>query len=123
MYRNQCEELRSTLSKRQQDQVCAERLEQLKMRDQQRLDKMEEDRMYAHLWEQDRLKKAGREEAEAKSAHERNLDVLNTLRVQMSALEQKKEDSIRLKEEEAQLLVRKIYLQMPGNINFQIGFS
>lgn len=61
--------------------------------------------MYARLWEEDMLAKAAREERDAKAAHERNAEVLAVLRKQMAALEIVKEQSLRLKEEEAQLLV------------------
>lgn len=84
--RDQCEELRSTLSKRQQDEVCVERLEQLRVRDELARAKMEEDAMYAKLWEEDMLAKAAREERDAKASYERNQDVLkvNTLDVYVS---------------------------------------
>lgn len=103
-FRNQCEELRSTLSKRQQDEVCAERLEQIRIKEVMEDEKRQEDQMYAHLWEQDMLAKAEREERDAKRAHERNAEVLTVLRKQMAALESAKEEGRRLKEEEAQLL-------------------
>ncbi|KAJ8299832.1 hypothetical protein KUTeg_022579 [Tegillarca granosa] len=103
-FRNQCEELRSTLSKQQQDQVCVERLEQLRIKEQMALEKQAQEEMYAHLWEQDMLAKAAREDRDAKAAHERNQDVLNVLRKQMAALDEQKKEAERLKEEEAQLL-------------------
>lgn len=103
-FRNQCEELRSTLSKRQQDEVCAERLEQIRIKEVMEDEQRQEDQMYAHLWEQDMLAKAQREERDAKAAHERNTEVLTVLRKQMAALEAAKEEKVRLKEEEAQLL-------------------
>ena len=53
-----------------------------------------------------RLAKAAREEKDAAAAHERNQEVLGVLRKQMAALEEQKEEARRLKEEEAQLLVR-----------------
>lgn len=103
-FRNQCEELRSTLSKRQQDEVCVERLEQIRIKEIMEDEKRQEEQMYAHLWEQDMLAKAEREERDAKAAHERNAAVLSVLRKQMAALEAAKEEGVRLKEEEAQLL-------------------
>ncbi|XP_067667219.1 cilia- and flagella-associated protein 53-like [Haliotis asinina] len=103
-FRNQCEELRSTLSKRQQDQVCAERLDQLRYKEEIEIEKAAQDQMYAQLWEEDRLKKAEREEREAKAQHERNREVLDVLRKQMAALEKQKDEERLLKDEEAQLL-------------------
>lgn len=74
------------------------------------LEKQAQDEMYAHLWEQDMLAKAAREDRDAKAAHERNQDVLNVLRKQMAALDEQKKEAERLKEEEAQLLVSDIKL-------------
>lgn len=103
-FRNQCEELRSTLSKRQQDEVCVERLEQIRIKGEMEEEQKIEDAMYARLWEEDMLAKAAREERDAKAAHERNAEVLAVLRKQMAALEATKQEAVRLKEEEAQLL-------------------
>lgn len=103
--RNQCEELRSTLSKRQQDEVCVERLEQIRIKEEMEEEKRQEEQMYAKLWEEDMLAKAAREERDAKAAHQRNAEVLSVLRKQMAALEATKEEARQLKEEEAQLLV------------------
>ncbi|WAQ98962.1 CFA53-like protein [Mya arenaria] len=103
-FRNQCEELRSTLSKRQQDEVCVERLEQIRIKEEIEAERSQEEQMYARLWEEDMLAKAAREERDAKAAHQRNAEVLAVLRKQMAALEATKEEALRLKEEEAQLL-------------------
>jgi len=93
------------LSKRQQDEVCVERLEQLRIKEEIEAERCQEEQMYAKLWEEDMLAKAQREERDAKAAHERNAEVLSVLRKQMAALEATKEEAKRLVEEEAQLLV------------------
>ena len=85
--------------------MCAERLEQIRIKEEMEDERRHEEKMYAHLWEQDMLAKADREERDAKRAHERNAEVLTVLRRQMAALEAAKEEGVRLKEEEAQLLV------------------
>lgn len=103
-WREQCEELRSTLTKRHQDEVCAERMEQLRIKAEMDREHDADERMYADLWEQDRLNKAAREENESKEKRKRDLDTLDTLRMQMAALEAQKADEKKLKEEEAQLL-------------------
>ncbi|KAL3865689.1 hypothetical protein ACJMK2_043053 [Sinanodonta woodiana] len=103
-FRDQCEELRSTLSKRQQDIVALERLEQLRIKDQIDREKQQEEDMYARLWEDDRLAKVAREERDARAAQERNLEVLQVLQKQTAALKAQKEEAERLKQEEAQLL-------------------
>ena len=110
--RAQCEELRSTLSKRHQDQVCLERLEQLRQKEQIAYEKKVHEDMYAKLWEQDMLAKAAREEREAKDLHDRNRGVLEVLRKQMAALQAQKEEALHLKTEEAQLLVSAMIVYM-----------
>jgi len=109
------------LAKRQQDEVCVERLEQIRIRDEIADEKRQEEQMYARLWEEDMLSKARREERDAQAAHERNTEVLSVLRKQMAALEATKQEGVRLKEEEAQLLVstiNKVILESvhPANI-------
>lgn len=103
-FREQCEELRSTLSKREQDLVCAERQEQLKQKEELDKERKAYDDLYADLWEKDRLEKVAREEREAKDAHERNREMLDVLSTQKAALETQKEEARRLKEEEQQLM-------------------
>ncbi|KAK7115865.1 cilia- and flagella-associated protein 53-like [Littorina saxatilis] len=103
-FRAQCEELRTTLSKREQDIVCAERLEQLKLKGEEAKEQKAYDEMYAQLWEKDRQEKMAREEREAHAAHERNRETLDVLHKQMAALDTQKEEAKRLKEEELQLM-------------------
>lgn len=70
---------------------------------------MAEDKMYdsfyAQQWEEDRQAKAAREEREAAEAHARNKDMLDTLRIQMAAVQAKKDEEKRLKIEGGQLRV------------------
>lgn len=81
-WQNQCEELRSVLSRRHQDQVCAERQYQLDLAAEIEREKQAEEAMYAELWERDRLAKAAREEMEAQMSMERTATMLETLQVQ-----------------------------------------
>ena len=67
-WQNQCEELRSVLTRRHQDQVCLERQHQLVQAAEIEREHQAEDMMYAELWERDRLAKAAREEKEANEA-------------------------------------------------------
>lgn len=41
------------MSKRQQDEVCVERLEQIRIKEEIEWEKKEQEAMYAKLWEQD----------------------------------------------------------------------
>ncbi|XP_076801276.1 cilia- and flagella-associated protein 53-like isoform X1 [Clavelina lepadiformis] len=103
-WREQCEELRGVLSRRHQDEVCVDRMHQLAIKADLERRKQEEERMYAELWEKDRLAKAAREELEAQQQIERNRAMVDTLRTQKASLEAKKEEEKRLIAEEAKLL-------------------
>ena len=81
-WQNQCEELRSVLSRRHQDQVCAERQHQLNLQAEIERERQAEEEMYAELWERDRLAKAAREEREAQDAMQRTSNMLTTLQAQ-----------------------------------------
>lgn len=104
-WREQCEELRGVLSRRHQDEVCVDRMNQLALKADMERKKQEEERLYADLWEQDRLAKAAREEIEAQQQIERNLAMVDILRTQKASLEAKKEEEKRLIAEEARLLI------------------
>ncbi|XP_013385627.1 cilia- and flagella-associated protein 53-like [Lingula anatina] len=110
-FRNECEELRSTLSKRHQDEVCTERLEQLRIKERIEEEKKQEEAMYADLWHKDMLSKMEREEREAQAQHARNREVLGVIQLQRAALEAQKEEAIRLREEEARLLAQQNQLR------------
>lgn len=81
-WQNQCEELRSVLSRRHQDQVCAERQHQLNLQAEIERERQAEEAMYAELWERDRLAKAAREERESQDAMQRTANMLQTLQAQ-----------------------------------------
>lgn len=88
-WQNQCEELRSVLTRRHQDQVCQERQHQLCLAAEIEREHQAEDMMYAELWERDRLAKAAREEEEAEQAMGRNYKQLEVLQLQ------RKENAVR----------------------------
>uniref|UniRef100_H2Z3F5 Trichohyalin-plectin-homology domain-containing protein n=1 Tax=Ciona savignyi TaxID=51511 RepID=H2Z3F5_CIOSA len=89
-WREQCEELRGVLSRRHQDEVCIDRMQQLAVKSDLERRKQEEEAMYAELWEKDRLAKAAREERESQQQIERNRAMVDTLRTQKASLEAKK---------------------------------
>jgi hypothetical protein len=103
-WRGQCEELRAVLTKRHQDEVCLDRAEQLRMKQEAKQREQEEEQMYARLWEEDQAAKCKREEIEAAMQIERNREMLKVLTLQMAAVEKQKEEMRELKEKEAQLL-------------------
>ena len=103
--RSQCEELRSILSKRLQDQITYERFQQVaekqRREEQQRVD----DAMYAQLWYEDIRTKAQREEEEERKKIRANQEMVEVLQKQMAAVEAHKQMEDALVAEEAQLLV------------------
>jgi hypothetical protein len=74
--RDECEELRSTLSRRHQDEVFTERSEQIRMKEDQKKHDQEIEAMYADLWEKDVQAKKLREEQDAFEQMERNRETL-----------------------------------------------
>lgn len=77
--RDQCEDLRSILSKRHQDEVCRDRAEQLRLKQEEKKREQEVEQMYAKLWDDDRQAKCKREEIEAALQIERNRDMLKVI--------------------------------------------
>ena len=75
-FRDNCEELRSTLSQRHQDEVFNERHEQLQMKEEQKKKEAEIEDFYADLWAQDIQVKSMKEEQIAKEQIERNRETL-----------------------------------------------
>ena len=75
-FRNECEELRSELSKRTRDEIFSDRNEQIKIKRDQLTRDAETEQFYADVWEQDRLSKAHREEIETQQQFERNHSAL-----------------------------------------------
>lgn len=103
-WRDNCEELRSTLSQRHQDEVFTERHEQLQMKEEQKNKDAEVDSFYADLWAKDIQIKSMKEEQTAREQIERNLETLKVLQVQVAASEKQREDEKKLKEMEAEWL-------------------
>lgn len=68
--------MRSIQSKRNQDQVCHERNEQMLLKQEEKNRQEEVEKMYADLWATDRIAKSEREEQEEKNSIERNRECL-----------------------------------------------
>lgn len=77
--RDNCEELRATLSQRHQDEVFLERNEQLRMKEEQKKKEAEVDKFYADLWAEDIAIKSQKEEEIAREQIERNRETLKVL--------------------------------------------
>lgn len=74
--RDQCEDLRSILSKRHQDEVCRDRGEQLRLKEEEKKKEQQVEQMYTRLWDEDRETKRKREEMEAALQIERNREMI-----------------------------------------------
>ena len=79
IFRDNCEELRSTLTQRHRDEVFQERNSQLVMKEQQKKKDAEVDKFYADLWAKDIAIKSQREEETAREQIERNRETLKVL--------------------------------------------
>lgn len=91
--------------KRRQDEVCTERESQIRTKEEVRRMKEEEDRLFAQMWESDRLAKEERHNQEVQRQRENNLQQKTFLQTQMETAEQQRVLAKQLKQEEAQLLV------------------
>ncbi|KAM8967692.1 cilia- and flagella-associated protein 53-like [Pelodytes ibericus] len=103
-FREQCDELRSLKSHIKLNEVCTERMAQLVLKDQLNRQREEEEKLFAELWEKDRIAKGERNEKDAKKQKELNREMLDVLHTQTAAIQAQKMEGKRLKEEEAQLL-------------------
>lgn len=91
--------------KRRQDEVCTERESQIRTKEEVRRMQEEEDRLFAQMWESDRLAKEERHNQEVQRQRENNLQQKTFLQTQMETAEQQRVRAKQLKQEEAQLLV------------------
>lgn len=91
--------------KRRQDEVCTERESQIRTKEEVRRMQEEEDRLFAQMWESDRLAKEERHNQEVQRQRENNLQQKTFLQTQMEMAEQQRVRAKQLKQEEAHLLV------------------
>uniref|UniRef100_A0A8C9S6G3 Cilia- and flagella-associated protein 53 n=1 Tax=Scleropages formosus TaxID=113540 RepID=A0A8C9S6G3_SCLFO len=103
LFREQSEELRIAKMQERRDMVCAERAVQLRNREEAKQQQLEDERLFAQLWEADRKAKEKREEREVQQQQRANRKQQDFLRVQMEEAEEKRVQTWQLKEEEAQL--------------------
>jgi phosphatidate phosphatase PAH1 len=89
----------------QRQEIRADLQEQMRIKEEQNLEKRQEEEIFNQMWQADIEAKAKREEADARRQNEANRQTVAYLRQQMAALEEKKHQEKRLIEEEAQLLV------------------
>jgi len=110
-FSDECEELRSELSKRTRDEIFSDRNEQIKIKQDQLSREAATEQFYADVWEQDRLSKAHREEIETQKQIERNHSTLEILNLQRNAAEAQREEELKMKEMEAEWLKQEVDLR------------
>lgn len=103
-WRNECDELRGIESKVLEQEVADARAEQIAELEEKKRFAAEEQRYFDYLWEQDRLKKVQKEEADRQHRKEMDAAAFNILGEQIEALRKQEEEELRLKHEEAKLL-------------------
>jgi hypothetical protein len=121
-WQNQCEELRSVLTRKHQDQVCMERGYQLNQQAERERERQAEEALYAELWERDRLAKAAREEREAEDAMNRNykqLDILQTQRKENAIRAEAAKGNIHTEAQQLQLDREQLQAEIAKNKNFE----
>ncbi|XP_075248978.1 cilia- and flagella-associated protein 53-like [Convolutriloba macropyga] len=105
-WRENCEELRTILSKRSALSLNAEREKQVAVKQAQERQNMIDDDFFMNLWKEEIDGKATRETLDAQAKLERDKDMLSVLREQMAAHEKAREEEARIKQEEYELLMQ-----------------
>ena len=75
-FREECEDLRTHLSRKRKDELFTEREVQLAEKEEEKANKQVTEAMYADLWEEDRLAKEKREEIEVQEQIRRNREMV-----------------------------------------------
>ncbi|XP_053143833.1 cilia- and flagella-associated protein 53 [Hemicordylus capensis] len=103
-FRETSEELRTQISKRHLMEVCEDRLAQLALKEELKMQRATEEAAFAALWEADRLAKEKRAAEEAQKRSRRDDGTLQMLNTQRSVAAAQREEEKRLKAEEAKLM-------------------
>jgi len=103
-FREECEELRGELSKRNRDQIFTDRQEQINMKADAKFKEEDIEAFYADMWQHDTMAKAEREEIEMQQQIERSRSALEILNIQRKAVETQREEEKLVKHMEAEWL-------------------
>ncbi|KAJ3330918.1 Cilia- and flagella-associated protein 53 [Blyttiomyces sp. JEL0837] len=110
-WRNECDELRLIESKVLEQEVASARADQLAELDKKRAQDLEEKKYYDELWEQDRLRKIQKEEADKLKHKEMNAAMVAMLEGQLEMLRRQAAEEERLKKEEATLMLQEMEMR------------
>ncbi|KAM5222265.1 cilia- and flagella-associated protein 53 [Ctenodactylus gundi] len=102
-FRECCEELREELSCLHRKKVCEERKEQIAFNEERRRQTVAEERMFARLWEEDRVAKDERAAREERRQRELRASTCLGLAAQLRGIGARRRAAQQLQEEEARL--------------------
>lgn len=105
VFREECDELRSIERQRMEQQLCSEIKAQQKIQQEQLRLQQQEDEIFHEMWEADWRVKEEQEAQRLQRQQQANMEQLGCLKSQMEAAEQQRQELIRLKEENAKLMV------------------
>ncbi|XP_047185416.1 cilia- and flagella-associated protein 53 isoform X3 [Scophthalmus maximus] len=111
-FRDQCDELRSVVSRRREQEACRERDAQLRTRQEQLQQRREEERLFQELWEADGRAKQDRERQREEAQQRGNTEQLSVLRTQVEEAERRRLTEKELKEEEDRLMLQQLEEQL-----------
>jgi hypothetical protein len=103
--RSECDELRTFESKQLQAGMRAEHLRQIEEKICKERHRLEEEAIFADLWQKDYEAKKFKEDEKARQIAGKNRETLAVLREQMQVLEDQKQEEKRLRNENMRLVV------------------
>ncbi|PAA59231.1 hypothetical protein BOX15_Mlig024162g1, partial [Macrostomum lignano] len=104
LWREQSEELRTNLQKRHLAEVIAERDNQVHLKKRLEAQRQAEERYFHELWKDELAAKAEREERDLAERKQREMETVAVLEQQRAAFKARRDEELKLKEEEAQLV-------------------
>ncbi|KAJ0012794.1 hypothetical protein NQD34_017128, partial [Periophthalmus magnuspinnatus] len=104
LFINQCEELRTVLTKRRGQETRLDCAAQVRSKQEQQQEQQMKDRQFAEMWEAIHQREEEKESERIERQQQKTNEHLTHLRAQIDAAEQQKQQAKVLKEEEAQLL-------------------
>lgn len=124
VFREECDELRSIERQRMEQQLCLERNAQQKIQQEQLWLQQQEDEIFHEMWEADWRLKEEQEAQRQQKQQQANMEQLGCLKSQMEEAEQQRQELIRLKDENAKLMVcPHFYIYTYAVFQFRISHS
>ncbi|KAK7895779.1 hypothetical protein WMY93_021104 [Mugilogobius chulae] len=105
LFINQCEELRTVLTKRREEEARLDCVAQVRSKQEQQQQQQMKDRQFAEMWEAIHQREEQKEKERAERERQKTHEHVSHLRAQMDDAEQQRQQAKALKEEEAQLLL------------------